>query len=170
MNAKPGPGAVAIRLAVAADLPTINDIYNHYVLHSTCTYQETPEPLEARREWFAKHGPAHPVTVAEIDGKIVGWGSLSAYHARSAYRNTVESSVYLHHEFLRRGIGSAILEDLIGRARAIGHHAIVAGADAEQSASVALHLKFGFETVGHFKQLGFKFGRWLDVIYMELLL
>ena len=159
-----------IRLANSADLVAINDIYNHFVLHSTCTYQEMPEPMEGRKSWFEKHGARHPVTVAEIDGQIVGWGSLSAYHARSAYRNTVENSVYVHHEFHRRGIGGVILADLIERARAIGHRAIIAGIDADQAASVALHRKFGFEEVGHLKQVGFKFERWLDVIYMELLL
>lgn len=159
-----------IRPAAAGDLAAINDIYNHYVLHSTCTYQESPEPIEGRRQWFGQHGPAHPVTVGELDQQIVGWGSLSAFHARSAYRYTVENSVYVHHEFHRRGIGSIILADLIERARVIGHRAIIAGIDAEQTASVALHAKFGFETAGHLKQLGFKFGRWLDVIYMELLL
>ncbi|HEX4055662.1 MAG TPA: GNAT family N-acetyltransferase [Tepidisphaeraceae bacterium] len=161
---------ISIRLAGGADLSAINDIYNHYVLHSTCTYQESPEPIEGRQLWFGKHGPEHPVTVAELDGQIVGWGSLSAFHARSAYRYTVENSVYVHHEFQRRGIGSMILADLIERARAIGHRAIIAGIDAEQTASAALHARFGFETVGHLKDLGFKFGRWLDVIYMELLL
>jgi L-amino acid N-acyltransferase len=159
-----------IRLANSADLAAINEIYNYYVLNSTCTYQETLEPMEGRRGWFEKHGDRHPITVAEIDGRIVGWGSLSAYHARSAYRNTVENSVYVHHEFHRRGVGGAILGDLIARAKSIGHHAIIAGIDAEQGASVALHRKFGFEHVGHLKQVGFKFGRWLDVIYMELLL
>ena len=64
----------AIRLAKADDLPAINDIYNHNVLHSTCTYQETPEPIEERRQWFSKHGPVHPVTVAEMNGRVVGWG------------------------------------------------------------------------------------------------
>ena len=159
-----------IRLANSADLAAINDIYNHYVFHSTCTYQETPEAIEARVAWFARHGDRHPVTVAEVDGRIVGWGSLSEYHARSAYRNTVENSVYVHHEFHRRGIGGVILGDLIARARITGHRAIIAGIDADQPASVALHRKFGFVEVGHLKQVGFKFGRWLDVIYMELLL
>lgn len=97
-------------------------------------------------------------------------GVLSAYHSRSAYRHTVENSVYVHHQFQRRGIGSIILADLIERACAIGHRAIIAGIDAEQTASVALHAKFRFKTVGHFNEIGFKFGRWLDVIYMELLL
>ncbi len=160
----------AIRLAKADDLLAINDIYNHNVLHSTCTYQEMPEPIEERRQWFSKHGKAHPVTVAQIHGRIVGWGALSAYHARAAYRNTVENSVYVHHEHHRQGIGSLILQDLITRGRAIGHHAIIASIDAEQTASIALHAKFAFREVGHFKQVGFKFERWLDVVYMELML
>jgi len=159
-----------IRSATPADLAAINDIYNHYVLHSTCTYQEEPQPLEGRREWLAQRGPGHPVTVAELEGKVVGWGSLSAFHSRSAYRRTVENSVYVHHQHHRRGIGSLLLSDLIERARVLGHHCIIAGIDAEQKASVALHTRFGFGHVGRFEQVGFKLGRWLDVIYMELVL
>lgn len=157
-----------VRLACAEDLDAINAIYNHYVEHSTCTYQEQPELIEGRREWFARHGAAHPVTVAEVKGRIVGWGALSAYHARSAYRYTVENSVYVDHAFHRRGIGSALLHDLIERARVLGHRAIIAGIDASQAASLGLHVKFGFEQVGHLREVGLKFGRWLDVIYMEL--
>jgi len=159
-----------IRPATKSDLKAINDIYNHYVLHSTCTYQEEPEPLTNRLKWLAHHGPKHPVTVALENKKIVGWGSLSAYHARSAYRRTVENSVYVHHEQHRRGIGSLLLEDLIARARKLDHRVIIAAIDADQPASIALHKKFDFRKVGHFKQVGFKFGRWLDVVYMELLL
>lgn len=146
----------------------INDIYNYYVLHSTCTYQEEPELIEDRRRWFGHHGERHPVIVAVADGQVIGWGSLSAFHARSAYRHTVENSVYVHHEHHQRGIGSLLLEDLIARSRGLGHRVIIAGIDGEQTASVALHEKFGFEKVGHLKQVGFKFGRWLDVIYMQL--
>ncbi len=149
-------------------MDAINTIYNHYVLHSTCTYQETPESLEDRREWFARHGAPHPVTVAEVNGSIVEWGLLSAYHARSAYRHTVENSVYVDHAFHRRGIGSALLRDLIERASALGHHAIIAGIDRDQTASIGQHAKFGFEPVGHLREVGVKFDRWLDVIYMEL--
>jgi phosphinothricin acetyltransferase len=162
--------ACTIRLATDADLVAINDIYNYYVFHSTCTYQEEPEPIESRRAWFAKHGERHPVTVAELDRRVVGWGSLSPYHARSAYRFSVENSVYIHHEFHRRGIGAILLKDLIDRARALDHRAIIAAIDAEQRPSIAIHAKFGFEHVGRLKQVGFKFGRWLDVVYMELLL
>ncbi|MGD0770798.1 MAG: N-acetyltransferase family protein [Tepidisphaeraceae bacterium] len=168
-TASGGCGA-SIRLATADDLLAVNEIYNHCVLHSNCTYQETPEPMEGRRQWFAMHDARHPVTVAEMNRRVVGWGALSAYHARAAYRNTVENSVYVHREFYRQGIGSLILRDLIIRARALGYHAIIASIDAGQTASIALHARFAFEEVGHFKQVGFKFGSWLDVVYLELLL
>ena len=111
-----------------------------------------------------------PVTVAEVDGEVVGWGSLSPYHPRSAYRRTVENSVYVRHDRHRQGIGAALLADLIDRAAALGHHAIIAGIDSEQTPSVAIHRRFGFEHVGHLRQVGFKFGRWLDVIYMQRML
>jgi L-amino acid N-acyltransferase len=162
--------AITIRPATESDLAAINDIYNHYVHHSTCTYQEEPEPLDDRRQWFNHHGDKHPVIVAVADRRAIGWGSLSAYHARSAYRRTVENSVYVHHQHHRRGIGSMLLQELIVRARKLGHHAIIAGIDADQPGSVALHTKFHFEPVGHLKQVGFKFDRWLDVLYMELIL
>jgi phosphinothricin acetyltransferase len=159
-----------IRPATGRDLAAINDIYNHYVLNSTCTYQEEPETLAAREQWLRAHDSAHPIVVLECHGQVVGWGSLSPYHSRCAYRRTVENSVYVHHEFHRRGIGSAILADLIARAQASDHHAIIAAIDGEQTGSVALHERFGFREVGHFKEVGLKFGRWLDVIYMELIL
>jgi L-amino acid N-acyltransferase YncA len=159
-----------LRPATESDLVAINDIYNHYVLHSTCTYQEEPELIEDRRRWFSQHGGKHPVIVAVADERVVGWGSLSVFHARSAYRHTVENSIYLHHQYLRQGIGSLVLQELIRRARDLGHHVIIAGMDGEQAGSIALHAKFGFEKVGHLKQVGFKFGRWLDVIYAELIL
>jgi phosphinothricin acetyltransferase len=159
-----------IRPATESDLVAINDIYNHNVLNSTCTYQEEPEPLSGRRQWFDHHDERHPVIVAEAGGQVAGWGSLSKFHERSAYGNTVENSIYVHHEHQRRGVGSILLVELIARARAAGFRAIIAGIDGEQAASVALHAKFGFQKVGHLKQVGFKFGRWLDVIYMELLL
>jgi L-amino acid N-acyltransferase YncA len=164
------PEAINLRAATEADLVAINEIYNHYVLHSTCTYQEATESLEGRQHWFRHHGTQHPIIVAVADAKVVGWGSLSPYHVRSAYRRTVENSVYVHHEYQRCGIGTLVLRDLIQRARQLGHHAIIAGIDAEQAASVALHTKFGFKKVGHLSQIGFKFNRWLDVIYMELIL
>jgi phosphinothricin acetyltransferase len=156
-----------IRPAGDADLSAINDIYNHYVLHSTSTYQETPEPLEGRQEWFAAHGESHPITVATLEGVVVGWGSLSPYHRRSAFRYTVENSVYVRPDRQRHGIGSALLADLIERATALGYHSIIAAIDGEQAPSIALHAKFGFTHAGVLREAGLKFGRWLDVVYMQ---
>lgn len=161
---------ITIRLATAADLPEINAIYNHFVLCSTCTYQLEPSTAEERAQWFEAHGEEHPATVAVVDGRIVGWGSLSRFHARAAYNRTVENSVYVHHQWHRKGIGRALLKDLIERARTLGHHTIIAGISADQAASVELHRVFGFEKVAHLKQVGHKFNRWLDVVYMQYML
>lgn len=161
---------ITLREATAADLPRINDIYNHYVITSTCTYQEEPETLEARRAWFDTHGPTHPVIVAEARGRVVGWGSLSRFRERSAYRFTVENSVYVDITEQRRGIGLALMQELIGRARTIGYRTIIAGIDADQPASIALHHRLGFESVARLAAVGYKFGRWLDVVYLQLLL
>ena len=159
-----------LRPALAADLAAINAIYNHYVLQSTATYQTVPSTAEERTAWFAAHGPAHPVIVAEIDGHVVGWGSLSPFHARAAFARTVENSVYVHQDFQRRGIGKALLTELIARGRALGHHAIIAAISADQEASLALHRIFGFSENGRLHEVGFKFGRWLDVAYLQLAL
>jgi phosphinothricin acetyltransferase len=159
-----------IRSAVDTDCEAINDIYNHYVIHSTCTYQTEPEPIAGRRAWFAAHGSDHPVIVAELNGALVGWGSLSRFHPRAAYARTVENAVYVHHEHQGHGIGKAILVELIDRAGKLGHHTIIALVSAEQGASIALHEKFGFERAGLIKEAGFKFGRWLDVVYLQRML
>jgi len=159
-----------LRLATAQDLPAINDIYNHFVLKSTCTYQTESETIEARRAWFERHGPRHPITVFEQDGQVVGWGSLSPFHPRAAYARTVENSVYIHHTFHRRGIGRTMLADLIDRAARLGHHTIIALISADQAASVALHEQLGFKKVAELKEVGHKLGRWLDVIYMQKML
>ena len=161
---------IQIRPATHADLEAINDIYNHYVPCSTCTYQEEPETMDSRRAWFASHGERHPITAAVLDGEILGWGSLSPFRERSAYRYTVENSVYVSHAHQRRGIGRALLVDLIGRARALGHHSIIAGIDAEQAGSIALHEALGFRDAAALREVGFKFGRWLHVRYLQLML
>ena len=161
---------VQLRPATTADLADINAIYNHYVLISTCTYQTEPETTAARAAWFAAHGPEHPIMVAEQNGAIVGWGSLSRFHARAAYSRTVENSIYVHPKHQRQGIGAALLAEQIERAGALGHQTIIAGIDAKQSASVGLHARFGFKQVGYLVRVGFKFDRWLDVIYMQRML
>lgn len=161
---------LTIRIATGDDLRRINDIYNYYVIHSTCTYQTEPSTAEERAAWFAAHGTKHVVTVAEVDGEVVGWGSLSRFHPRAAYGRTVEDSVYIRHDQQGRGIGTAILADLIKRAKELEHHAIVALIDSGQEGSIALHRKLGFETRGHLREVGNKFDRWLDVVYMQRIL
>lgn len=159
-----------LRAATVEDLAAINDIYNHYVLNSTCTYQELPERLEDRRSWFERHSAALPVIVAVQGETIAGWGSLSPYHTRSAYRFTVENSVYVRPECHRQGVGSALLERLIELGESACYRTIIAGIDSDQPASIALHAKFGFVRCGIVKSVGFKFGRWLDVVYMQRML
>ena len=161
---------MTLRDATEADLPAINAIYNHCVLTSTCTYQLTPETAEARRAWFTGRGPRHPVIVAVRDGEVLAWGSLSAFHKREAYAQTVENSVYVSHLHQRRGLGTKIMEDLIRRARATGVHSIIAGISADQEGSVALHRRLGFEDCGRLREVGCKFDRVLDVVYMQLMI
>ncbi len=159
-----------LRPATRADLPAINAIYNHYVLHSTATYQTMPSTDGERETWFAAHGERHPVIVAELDGAVIGWGSLSRFHARQAYENTVEDSIYIHHERLGRGLGTVLLKELLRLAQKIGHHTMLGGIDAAQAPSIALHEKFGFVQVSLLKEVGFKQGRWLDVVWMQKML
>ena len=163
-----------IRLANESDLPAVNAIYNHYVPISTTTYDIEPMTLESRQRWFAGREPIHPVTIAYLDdapsNEIVGWGSLHTFRNKPGYRLTVENSVYVHPDRQRLGVGSALLLDQIARARALRLHAMVAGIDAEQTASLALHYKHGFREVGRFSQCGHKFNRWLDAVFMQLLL
>ena len=159
-----------IRLATAADLEAIRAIYNYYVTHSTCTYQIELETAEERAAWFRDRSHLHPVTVAESDGVVIGWASLSPWKSRCGYVQTVEASVYIHHDHHRRGLGKALLLDLIDRAKALGLHTIIGGACTSQTASLALQAALGFETIGTLRQVGRKFGRWLDVTHTQLLL
>ncbi len=157
-----------IRPAAAADAPAISAIYNHSVLHSTATYQERPESVDDRLVWIALHTDSHPALVAEVDGHVAGWAALSPFHPRSAFRHTVESSVYIAETHQRQGLGRALMLDLIRRARAAGHHVIVATVSADQTPSIALHQSLGFRHAGTLHQVGRKFDRWLDLVSLEL--
>jgi L-amino acid N-acyltransferase len=159
-----------IRLAERADLPAINAIYNHFVMHSTCTYDEDLTTEAERDAWFELHRGTYPATVAVIEDEVIGWASLSSYRTRGAYRFTVENSVYVREDRQRRGIGGELLADLIVRARELELHSIVAGIDSEQEGSILLHEKHGFVTVAHLQQVGYKFRRWLDVVFMQKML
>jgi phosphinothricin acetyltransferase len=160
-----------VRPATAADLPGILEIYNDAVLHTTATYDYEPRTLEHRTQWFEeRQRDGYPVFVAvDKDERVVGWSALNPFHARLGYRFTSENSVYVAAPWRGKGLGKLLLAPLIEAAQARGLHAIIAAIDADNQASIRLHAQFGFEKVGHFKQTGFKFGRWLDVVYMELI-
>jgi phosphinothricin acetyltransferase len=161
-----------VRTATRDDLPGILEIYNEAVLNTTASYDYEPRTLDHRVAWFEDHVRNNlPVFVAVNDaGRVVGWSALNRYRDRKGYQFTTENSVYVAADLRGRGIGKSLLRLLIEFARQHGVHAILAGIDAENQASIRLHASFGFAQVAHFKQIGFKFGRWLDVVYMELLL
>jgi phosphinothricin acetyltransferase len=159
---------IVVRAVTAGDLPAINAIYNHYVRTSTCTFQVTPDSLEDTRRWFEAHGERHPILVAERGGEVVGWASLSAYHQRCAYRQTAENSVYVREDLRGQGLGTRLLAELIERARRLDYHSIMALICSEHAGSIALHQRFGYEQVGLLREVGDKFGRWLDVVLLQL--
>jgi L-amino acid N-acyltransferase YncA len=160
-----------LRPATHDDLLAINAIYNHYVLTSTATYQTVPETAEGRAAWFTRRDPArHPVKVVDCGGRLAAWGSLSAFGYREAFARTVENSIYVHPDFQRRGLGRMLLLDQIAAATAAGHHTIVAAISSEQAASIALHEAHGFSETGRLREAGWKFGQWLDLVYMQRML
>ncbi len=161
-----------IRPATRDDVPAILEIYNEAVLNTTATYDYEPGTLQQRQAWFDEHtSRRYPVYVAADEGGFVaGWSSLGEFRSRVGYRHTAEDSIYVAAGWRGRGIGKQLMPPLIDAARALGLRAVIAAIDADSAASLHLHELFGFERVAHLKQVGFKFGRWLDVVYMELLL
>ena len=160
----------SIRLATPADAKIINDIQNHYVVRSTATFHTEPVTLEERLAWLTRRSSAHPVTVAETQAGIVGWGALEVFRGRPAYRHTTEFSVYVHHDWHRRGVGRAIMADLETRARELKYHALVGGCCSESTAVIAMLEALGYERVARFREVGRKFDRWLDVVFLERML
>jgi len=162
---------VTVRPATRDDLPGVLEIYNDAVLNTTATYDYDPRTLEHRITWFEDHAENNlPVFVAEDEqGRVVGWSALNRYRDRKGYQFTTENSVYVAADQRGKGIGKLLMKPLVEAAKQRGLHAILAGIDAQNEASIRLHASFGFVKVAHFKQVGFKFDRWLDVVYMELL-
>ncbi len=159
-----------VRRATEADGEAIRQIYNREVLESTVTFDLVPRTAEEQRTYIAARSGALCVIVAEEDGVTTGFASLSFYRDRPAYRTSVENSVYTHRDFRSRGVGDLLMASLVERATASGFHAIFARIADAQEPSLALHHKFGFELVGIEKEVGRKFGRWLNVALMQLLL
>ncbi len=158
-----------IRDASAADLPAIRAIYNHYVRTCTCTYQIDEDTEAARLAWWEGRGPSHPVLVAEEAGEVVAWGSLNSFNKREAFALTVEDSLYVHHAAQGRGLGRALLGALIERARHSGVLTIIAAISADQNGSIELHRRMGFVETGRLLSVGRKFGKTLDLVYLQLM-
>ena len=158
-----------VRLAVIDDAEAIRAIYNPEVLESTVTFDLVPRSLAAQQEWLREHDGAHPAVVAVHAGEVVGFGSLSPYRDRPAYSTTVEDSVYVHRGHQGIGVGRVLLADLVERATSHGFHAVMARIVGGHEASIALHRSCGFDVVGVEKEVGRKFGRWLDVVLMQRL-
>ncbi|MBM7416181.1 MULTISPECIES: GNAT family N-acetyltransferase [Nocardiaceae] len=160
-----------IRDAVPADLPEILTVHNAAIADTTAIWDEEQVGLADRQGWFDQRtGAGLPILTAEIDGRVAGYASYGPFRPKSGYRHTVENSVYVADGFHRRGVATALMAELIERARRGDVHAIVAGIESSNTTSIALHAKFGFTVVGVMPQVGVKFGRWLDLTWMQLLL
>jgi L-amino acid N-acyltransferase YncA len=160
-----------VRAAEVHDVPAILEIYNDAILTTTATYDLEPTTLQARMTWYDDHVQKNlPVLVAIEDGRVAGFASLSQFREKPGYRFTVENSVYVSNGYRGKGVGARLLEAIVEAGRVRGFHAVIAGVDAENEVSIRLHARFGFVEMGRLKQVGHKFGRWLDVIYMQKIL
>jgi phosphinothricin acetyltransferase len=159
-----------LRLATLDDAEAIRAIYNLEVTTSTATFDLVPRSLEDQQAWLAARSGAHAAIVAEADGVVLGFGSLSPWRDRPAYATTVEDSVYVHRDHHGRGVGKALLQELVATGTAHGFHACMARIVGGHEASIALHASCGFEQVGVEREVGRKLGRWLDVVLMERML
>jgi L-amino acid N-acyltransferase len=159
---------IEIRPADISDLDAVLAIYNDAINHTTAVYDYQPRTSDAHRQWFENKRAQHlPVFVAQDSTVVIGFGSFGPFRPWPAYQFTVENSLYVDSAYRRRGAGAALLAALVSAAQTAGYHAMVAGIDATNEASLALHRKAGFETVAHFREVGWKFERWLDLIFME---
>ena len=157
-----------IRLAGPADAEAIRAIYNHEVVSSVATFDLVERGREAQVEWLAERSGAFSVLVAEVDGEVAGFASLSQYRERAAYRSTVEDSIYVQAGHRGLGIADRLLGALLEVTRTSGFHSVIARIGGGNTASMALHAKHGFAEVGVERQVGRKFSRWQDVTVMQL--
>ena len=159
-----------VRLAEPDDAEAILGIYNLEVLESTVTFDLVPRTLADQTAWLADHAGAHPAVVAVDSGEVTGFGSLGPYRDRPAYATTVEDSVYVRRDRRGQGVGRALLAELVRLATVHGFHTVMGRIVGDHEASIALHRAAGFELVGVEREVGRKFGRWLDVVVMQRLL
>ncbi len=162
---------INVRIATEDDLAGMLVIYNEIIKNTTAVYEYTPHTLDMRRQWLVtKTENGFPVYVAEEAGKVVGFGSIGPFRNWAAYKYSVENSIYVSADHRGKGIGKLLLRPLIKSAEDLNMHTIIASIDHTNIPSLRLHANFGFEEVAHFKQVGYKFGRWLDLKFLQLIL
>jgi L-amino acid N-acyltransferase YncA len=159
-----------IRAARFADLPLIQDIHNQGIIDRVATLDTELRTVVDTQLWFKRHGPRHPVLVAEADGSIAGWASLNTSNVRPAYQYVADLSIYLARPWRGKRLGARLLSPLISLARELGYHKIVLSAFSTNTAGMRLYERQGFTTVGVYKEMGLLDGRWVDTIIMEKLL
>jgi phosphinothricin acetyltransferase len=157
-----------IRPATAADIPAITAIFNEVIATSTAIYAEEPLTIEDRAAWFAaRQAAGYPVLVAEEEGAVLGLASFGEFRAWPGFRHTVEHSVHVRAGARGRGLGTALVTALFAPARALGKHVMIAGVDAANEGSIRLHERLGFERAATLREVGRKFGRWLDLLFLQ---
>jgi L-amino acid N-acyltransferase len=159
-----------IRRAGLADLEAITAIYNEAILTTTATFDTDPKLAADRLPWFEAHGARHPILVAEVEGQVVGWASLSRWSERRAYDDTAETSFYVTSQQRGKGIGRQLKQAIIDEAKSLGFHTLIARVAEGSNESLHLNESFGFFHVGTLKQVGRKFGRLLDVHILQKML
>ena len=161
----------AISAAVRTQLPEILAIYNEVIRNTTAVYSDAEVTLADREAWFdAKARQGFPVLVASDASGVLGFGTFGDFRAWPCYRHSVEHSVHVRADCRGQGIGRALVLDLLARAAGQGKHVMIAGIDADNAVSIRLHRSLGFTDVGHFHEVAFKFGRWLDLVFMQCIL
>lgn len=161
---------ITIRYAVENDLPELLSIYNEIILNTTAVYDYVPHTMEMRQTWFKKkQEQGFPVYIAEKNDEVLGFSSIGPFRAWAAYKYSVENSVYVAPNARGKGVGKLLIPPLIDAAKQLHLHTIIAGIDANNEVSLRLHKNFGFEEVAHFKEVGYKFGRWLDLKFLQLI-
>jgi len=157
-----------VRDATEADLPGILAIYNDVIATSTAVWTEAPSSLDDRRQWFsARAALGYPVFVAVDARGVAGFASFGDFRTWPGYRHTVEHSIHVRTDARRSGVGRLLIEPLVARAAALRKHVMLAGVDGENAASLAFHARFGFRQVGRLEQVGHKFGRWIDLVFLQ---
>ena len=160
---------ISIRKSVESDLETIVEIYNQAILTTVATFDTEPKTADQQRAWFLTHGDRSPLLVAEDDGCVVAWASLSRWSDRCAYIDTAEVSVYVRKEHQGRGLGKMLLVAILDEGRSAGLHTVIARIAQGNEGSFELFISLGFEHIGTMKEVGRKFGKLLDVYLLQLI-